>query len=83
VFEQLRAMRIETNTPAKTLANMLGLKTKAAYYKKECGSVSTTVQEAKQLADYFGRTIEDLFFGNEVSSQDTNMPQSQYTAKNG
>jgi DNA-binding XRE family transcriptional regulator len=67
VFIGLRKIRTERDVAADTLAEVLGLETKAAYYKKETGLVKFSLIEAKKLADYFGLPIEDLFFTNELS----------------
>lgn len=67
MFEKLRALRNQKGISAETMAEILGLETKAAYYKKEVGSVKFTLAEAKKIADYFELPIEEIFFANEVS----------------
>jgi len=79
VFERLREIRLEEDIPAETLALVVGVKTKAAYYKKESGSVNFTLLEGKRVADFLGRTIEEVFFAKKVSSRDTVASQAQYT----
>ena len=63
MFENLRKIRQE-------ISEKLGLKTEGAYYKKETGSVPFTLEEGKIVADILGMPIEDIFFTNELSSQD-------------
>lgn len=67
MFERLRALRTERNVPAKTLANVIGLETEAAYYKKETGAVKITLIEGKKIADFFELPIEAVFFDDELS----------------
>lgn len=67
MFENLRNIRNEKGISADILANILGLETKAAYYKKETGSVKFTLIEAKKISDFFAIPIEEIFFDNEVS----------------
>lgn len=70
MFETLRALRIEKNVPVENICEALGLKTLAAYYKKENGSVKFTLSDAKIIADLFGMPIEKIFFGDEISQQE-------------
>lgn len=70
MFDKLRKIRQKSNIKAKELAEKLGLKTEGAYYKKETGSVPFTLTEGKIIADVFNLPIEEIFFENELSSQD-------------
>lgn len=70
MFDKLRKIRQKSNIKAKELAEKLGLKTEGAYYKKETGSVPFTLTEGKIIADVFNLPIEEIFFKNELSSQD-------------
>lgn len=67
MFEKLRELRNSKNISAEDMAAVLGLETKAAYYKKEAGNVKFTLSEAKKIADYFKLPIEEIFFTIEVS----------------
>lgn len=71
MFERLREIRAERGVSAQTMADLLGLETDGAYYKKENGSVKFSLAEAKIAADFFGMSIESIFFANEVSKMDT------------
>ena len=62
MFEKLRRIRNERNISALEMANLLGLKTAAAYYKKENGTINFTLEEAKKIADYLKMPIEEIFF---------------------
>jgi len=61
MFEKLRRIRNERNISALEMANLLGLKTAAAYYKKENGTINFTLEEAKKIADYLKMPIEEIF----------------------
>lgn len=67
MFNKLREIRNSKNVSAEKMAAILGLETKAAYYKKETGSVKFTLAEAKKISDFFGLKIEDIFFNDKVS----------------
>lgn len=61
MYTKLRGLRVKRNIPVKTLANLLGLKTEAAYYKKETGTVKFTLEEATAIAHFFSVSVEDIF----------------------
>lgn len=67
MFEQLKSIRSSKSTSAEQMAEVLGLETKAAYYKKESGTVKFSLADAKKISDYFGIPIEHIFFDSEVS----------------
>lgn len=71
MFEKLRKIRNSRNISAEEMAIVLGLETKAAYYKKEAGNVKFTLVEAKKISDYLELPIEEIFFADEVSDKDT------------
>lgn len=76
MFEKLRQIRINKNISAEKISKILNLETKAAYYKKEAGTVKFTLIEAKKIADYFNMTIEEIFFDNEVSGMETKLEET-------
>ena len=71
MLEKLKALRHEKGTTCEQLSDLLGFKTRGAYHKKESGNVPFTLKEAKVLADYFGKDINDIFFVHEVSCEGT------------
>jgi len=71
MFEKLRRIRNERNISALEMAKLLGLKTAAAYYKKENGTINFTLEEAKKVADYLKIPIEEIFFKEIVSNMET------------
>lgn len=62
MYKKLREIRNKKSIPIDTFKNLLGLKTKAAYYKKENGNVKFTLNEAKIIADFLKLPIEEIFF---------------------
>lgn len=71
MYERLRKIRKEKNISASEMKDILGLKTEAAYYKKESGRVKFSLEEARIISERFKMKIEDIFFKNEVSQNDT------------
>lgn len=71
MFKKLRQTRESKKITCEQLSCVLGLKTRGAYHKKENGIVPFTLLEAKQIADYFDKPIEDIFFDSKVSQKDT------------
>ena len=67
MFERLKELRKSSNTTCDEMANLLGLKTKGAYSKKETGNVPFSLIEAKLISVHFNKSIEDIFFEDEVS----------------
>ena len=67
MFERLRKLRKEKNIQAKEIAEKIGLKTEAAYYKKETGSVPFTLKEGKIISEMLEMPIEEIFFKDEIS----------------
>ncbi|BCZ46972.1 hypothetical protein psyc5s11_30390 [Clostridium gelidum] len=62
MYANLRVTRNTNSISVKQMCNLLGLKTKAAYYKKEMGNVNFTLIEAKKISDFFNMPIEEIFF---------------------
>jgi DNA-binding XRE family transcriptional regulator len=67
MFLKLRYLRLENRISAEKMAEILGLETKAAYYKKEKGSVKFSLDDAKKISDFFDVPIDEIFFDCEVS----------------
>jgi len=70
MYRKLRDERKLQNVSSEKMKNLLGLKTNSAYYKKERGDIQLTLREAKIIADYFGKEINDIFFNEEPSKMD-------------
>lgn len=67
MYTNLKEIRVKKNVTAEQMAKLLGLKTKAAYYKKEAGKVKFSIDEAKAISEYFNVSIEKIFFEQIVS----------------
>ncbi|NFA42965.1 XRE family transcriptional regulator [Clostridium botulinum] len=67
MYENLRRIRNNKNISANQMCKLLGLVTKAAYYKKENGTVNFTLMEAKKVSDFFKLSIDEIFFTNHSS----------------
>lgn len=70
MFENLRKIRKEKNIKAKEIANVLGLVTEGAYYKKETGNVPFTLEEGRKISVLLEMPIEDIFFKDELSCEE-------------
>lgn len=76
MYEFLRKIRKDQGLSGKDMCSLLGLKSKASYYKKEDGSVKFSLGEAKVIAELFGKSIEDIFFDENVSNFETDDQQA-------
>lgn len=72
MYENLREIRNNRDISALDMAEVLGLQTKAAYYKKESGSIKFSLEEAGLIARFLDMKIEDIFFDDEVAETETN-----------
>ncbi len=71
MFEKLKHIRLTKGLSCRHMAEILKLKTRAAYNKKENGNVPFKLEEAKIIATYFDMPIEELFKNeNGVHSKD-------------
>lgn len=66
-MSNLREIRTKKKISARQMATALGLKTEAAYYKKEAGSINITIDEARIISVELGEPIEVIFFDKEIS----------------
>ena len=71
MYEKLREIRNTMGISAKFMAEALGLKTEAAYYKKESGMTKFTLREARIISKIIGKPIETIFFDQNVSLEET------------
>lgn len=70
MYLKLRKIRIDRDIPVSKLCEVIKLKTESAYYKKESGAIKFSLIEAKDIADFLGLSIEDIFFDFELSEMD-------------
>jgi putative transcriptional regulator len=64
-MSKLRELREEKGKTQEEMARILDI-SEPNYCKKESGQVKVSLLEAKKIADYFGQTIEEIFFANDV-----------------
>ena len=63
----LQNLRRKHGLTLKDMATIINLQTASGYCKKELGYVPFSLEEAKVIADYFGKRIEDIFFTKELA----------------
>lgn len=61
MYLNLRIARLKAKVNQEQIAKLLGISVNT-YGAKERGIYDFTLHEAKKLADYFGMSIESLFF---------------------
>ena len=76
MFDKLREARKIQNLTCQQISNLLGLKTRSAYQKKEQGRVPFRLEEAKKIADFLGTKVEDIFFNDETKATEK-APQTE------
>jgi len=69
-MSKLRELREEKGKTQEEMARILDI-SEPNYCKKESGQVKVSLLEAKMIADYFGQSIEEIFFAEEVSKTET------------
>jgi transcriptional regulator with XRE-family HTH domain len=62
----LKALRAQRGDTLKDMANVTGLKSHAAYAAKEDGLREFKQGEMEAIAKHFGRSVEEIFFADEV-----------------
>lgn len=62
----LKAYRKLHDIKAQEMADMLGI-TLTTYCKKENGRNEFTLIECKKIADKIGKTVDEIFFSQEVT----------------
>ena len=70
ILSRLRELREEKGKTQEEMARILDI-SEPNYCKKESGQVKVSLLEAKKISDFFGQTIEEIFFANEVSKMET------------
>ena len=69
-MSNLRALREENGVKQEEMAALLGI-SEPNYCKKESGTVKVSLLEAKKVSEFFGKSIEEIFFSQEVSKTET------------
>lgn len=66
---KIKEIRIERKVKQSVLAELTS-NSNANYSKKENGSLKFSLAEAKILSDFFGTTIESIFFDEQISEME-------------
>lgn len=66
MINKLKVLRAIKGINQEELASTIGV-TLSTYSKKENSKTEFTLKEANKIAKFFGRTIEDIFFNDEVN----------------
>lgn len=61
IEKNLKRERIANGVIMQKLADVIGVKTVGAYYRKECGRLNFSLEEGILLARFYGKSVEDLF----------------------
>lgn len=69
-MNELKILREKNNIKQEELASLIGV-SPANYSKKEAGAIRFSLIEAQIIAKYFNLSIEDIFFNNNVSKNET------------
>lgn len=65
-MSKIRRLREDNNLTQAQMANYLGMSL-ANYGKKENNQIRFSINEAKKLSDFFGLSIEQIFFDDKFS----------------
>lgn len=71
MLENLKFLRQKNQLTLKDMANLLGLKTASAYWKKEAGLIPFSLIEARTISIFFKKSIEYIFFSPKLSQQES------------
>jgi len=66
---KLKGKIAENNLTQKEAAKIIGV-AHNTFSRKMNGKTPFTLPEARKLADYFGMTVDELFFYNEVDNRE-------------
>lgn len=77
---KVRELREEAGIKQEEFAEMLEM-SPANYSKKERGEIKYSLEEAKKVADFFEKSIEEIFFAEEVSKTETNEQEEKKLLK--
>lgn len=69
-MSRLRELRDDAGLKQDEIARMLGMSL-PNYNKKENGEIKVSLSEAKKISDFYGLSIENIFFNNIVSKKET------------
>ena len=76
IYFKLKKLREQNEYTQDDMAIMLGYNSKSTYSMKEKGTRKMTIEEAYKIAKLFNKTIEEIFFDNEVASMTTKLKET-------
>lgn len=62
MYEGLKRIREERGCTQEAMAKLLGYKHKSGYNQLETGKRKIDLEQAKTIADFFNKTIDEIFF---------------------
>ncbi len=66
----LKGLRAQNNLTQQDMANLINT-TIQTYNRKELGKREFTLKEAKIIADYFNKSVDEIFFAKIVNTNKT------------
>lgn len=73
-MSKIRRLREKRHLTQAEMADYLGMSL-ANYGKKENNQIRFSINEAKKLSDFFGLSIEQIFFDDKFSEIERRVPQ--------
>lgn len=77
MYEGLKKCREERGCTQENMAKLLGYKHKSGYNQLETGKRKINLEQAKIIADFFNKTIDEIFFNNKVAKMTTNISKNK------
>lgn len=62
MYQGLKKIREEKGYTQEDMAKLLGYKHKSGYNQLETGKRKIVLEQAKTIADFFNKTIDEIFF---------------------
>lgn len=66
----LKGLRAQNNLTQQDMANLINTSIQT-YNRKELGKREFTLTEAKKIADYFSKSVDEIFFRKKVNTNKT------------
>ena len=71
MYSKLKGLMVEKNITQKELAQILQMSITTLNFKIN-GKSDFNVKEAKKISNFFGKTIEEIFYIDEINKTKTN-----------
>lgn len=76
MYEKLKEIRIKQGYTFQEMSSFLGYNSPNAYARKEKGERKFTLEEVEIISNLFEKTVEDIFFTNEIPNKGNNDKKS-------